>query len=204
MTYLKGSVLALNFHLTGEKNLTNFWNVESSLWKADSGFVWVVFQVWMWFGFCWKSSTFETFINQQNTWKYGSSDGTCPCKKITVHEAAKILGVWFGSVQAVFKDSLNMNWLPPNSYLMCWVRSRSRIVWTHTGTWERDAEFLSKVITGEKTMIYNQETSDTTMIQAKSWDSLAKVWKMYVTKCFKQWPHCIKSTWDDLEVKNID
>lgn len=154
-------------------------------------FIWVIFQVWMWFGFCWKSWKFETFINQQNTRKYWSSDRTCLWKKITVHETAKILGVWFGSVQTIFKDHLNMNWLPPNSYLMCWVRSRSRIMWTHAGDFqwvlERDPKFLSKVISDEKILIYGQETNYIAMIQVKSWDSFAKVWTMCITECFKQW-----------------
>jgi hypothetical protein len=78
----KSSVFALNFPLTGEKCFTNFWNVESTLWKADNGKNSVCLSHFrMWFGFCWKSWSFEIFINQQNTWKYGLSDGTSLCKK---------------------------------------------------------------------------------------------------------------------------
>jgi len=40
---------------------------------------------------------------------------------------------------------------------------------------ERDPEFLSKVITDEKILIYDQETNYITMIQVKPWDSFAKV-----------------------------
>jgi hypothetical protein len=40
---------------------------------------------------------------------------------------------------------------------------------------ERDPKFLSKLITDEKILIYDQETNDISMIQAKSWDSFAKV-----------------------------
>jgi hypothetical protein len=40
---------------------------------------------------------------------------------------------------------------------------------------ERDPKFLSKVITAEKILIYDQETNYITMIQVRSWDSFAKV-----------------------------
>jgi hypothetical protein len=78
------SVHALNFPLTGEKCFTNFWNVESTLWKADNGKNTVClsdFPSLKWFGCCRRSWTFETFINQQNTWKYGLNDRTCLCEK---------------------------------------------------------------------------------------------------------------------------
>jgi len=59
------------------------------------------------------------------------------------------------------------------------VRSRSRIMWPHDGTFNRCLReiqiFLSKLITEEKILIYDQETNYITMIQAKSWDSFAKV-----------------------------
>jgi hypothetical protein len=35
---------------------------------------------------------------------------------------------------------------------------------------EREKTFLSKLITNEKILIYDQETNDIAMIQAKSWD----------------------------------
>jgi hypothetical protein len=39
---------------------------------------------------------------------------------------------------------------------------------------ERDPKFLSKVITDEKILFYDQETNYITMIQVKFWDSFAK------------------------------
>lgn len=93
----------------------NFRKILYKLLKAPCGkqimgriqFVWVIFQVWIWFCFCWKSWTFETFINQQNTWKYGSSDRTCLYKKKLL--PMKLLKFWEFDL-GQFKQFLKTIW----------------------------------------------------------------------------------------------